>query len=78
MADIESGAATLQPLTAAIPDLATQSLGEDDLRRVVHGNPIASRVDAPRAALIDNKGELVAVADARDGELWPKAVFRDA
>ena len=78
MADLESGSATLQPLTAAVPDLAVQSLGEDELRRVVHGNPVASRVDAPRAALVDGHGELVAVADARDGELWPKAVFRDA
>jgi tRNA pseudouridine55 synthase len=78
MADIESGTAELHPLTAAVPDLAVQSLDDDELRRVVHGNPIASRVDAPRAALVGVDGELVAVADARDGELWPKAVFRDA
>lgn len=78
IADIESGLAVPRPLTAAIPDLPTQSVGDDELRRVVHGNSIASRIEGPRAGLVDFDGELVAVAEARGGELCPKAVFRDA
>jgi tRNA pseudouridine55 synthase len=78
IADIERGAISPRPLTAAIPDLPVQTLSGDDLRRVAHGNAVASRVDGSRAALVDVEGDLVAVADARDGELCPKAVFRDA
>jgi tRNA pseudouridine55 synthase len=78
MADIENGVARPQRLTAAIPDLPTQSLDGDALRRVVHGNPIESRVSGGRAALLDPEGELVAIAENEAGTLQPKAVFRDA
>lgn len=77
MADVEQGNARVLPLTAAIPDLEQQTLEADDLRRVLHGNPVDRRVNGERAALIDVAGDLVAIAEAEGASLQPRAVFRD-
>ena len=74
------GAGDASPLDvrAAIPTLPTQDVSEDEMRRVLHGNPIAARVDAPMVALIEPNGSLVALA-ARDGALLqPRVVLRDS
>jgi tRNA pseudouridine55 synthase len=48
------------------------------LLRVVHGLPVPAGVPGQRGALLDEDGQLVAVADRR-GERWqPRVVLRDA
>ena len=70
-------AATLQPLRLAIPHLPTQVVGDDDLRRVRHGNAVATRIDAPLAAVLDADDNLVAIARNEDGQLRPCLVMQD-
>jgi len=70
-------AATLRPLRLAIPHLPMQLLGGDDLKRVRHGNAIATRIDAPLAALLDADANLVAIARGGDGMLHPCLVMLD-
>lgn len=74
---IREGAARLLPLRAAIPSLPAQRLGAEELRRVSHGNAIENKTGAPRVALVDDDGDLVAVADAVGPGLQPRLVLRD-
>jgi tRNA pseudouridine55 synthase len=70
-------AAALKPLRLAIPHLPTQVLGDDDLRRVRHGNSVATPIDAPLAALLDSHDQLVAIARGDGGMLRPCVVMQD-
>ena len=67
----------LVPLRSAIPQLPAQTLGAEELRRVLHGNAVDARVDAPLVALIDVDGELVAVAVRAGATFQPRVVVRD-
>lgn len=70
-------AATLHPLRLAIAHLPTQVIGDDDLRRVRHGNAVAARIDAPLAAVLDEEENLVAIARNDHGVLRPCLVMHD-
>lgn len=70
------GTAALQPLRSAIPHLPTQLLGDDDLRRVRHGNAVATRIEGPLAAVVDADDNLVAIARNDDGMLRPCLVMQ--
>jgi tRNA U55 pseudouridine synthase TruB len=74
---LRDGAAHLAPALAAVPDLATRVLDDAEVRRVTHGQQLpAQPSEAPRLALVDGHGELVAIAE-RDGEsLRPRVVLR--
>ncbi|HEV8216827.1 MAG TPA: tRNA pseudouridine(55) synthase TruB [Gemmatimonadaceae bacterium] len=83
---VKTGTFDLQPLRGAIPGLATRELTESELARVLHGNPIAVAESPSRRAaespgrpiaLIDENGDLVAVAERSGTELRPKVVLRD-
>jgi tRNA pseudouridine55 synthase len=76
--DVQGGTYALLPLASAIPSLPVQRLGEEETRRVVHGNAVASRIAAPRVALVGADDALIAVAEAEGAELRPKLVLRDA
>ena len=71
------GASALLPLRLAIPHLPTHVLGDDELRRVRHGNAVATRIDAPLAAVLDTDDNLVAIARIDDGMLRPCLVMSD-
>lgn len=75
---IQAGDASLQPLRDAIPSLPAQRLDAAELGRVMHGNGIGTRVDAPRVALVDDEETLIAVAERSGNELRPTLVLRDA
>ena len=76
--DLDRGrTAALRPLRLAIPHLPTQVLADDDLRRVRHGNAVATRIDAPLAAVLDDEDNLVAIARSDDGMLRPCLVMQD-
>lgn len=76
--DLERGEFTPRPLLDAVRDLPVRSLDSDELRRVTHGNSIPLTGATHRAALVDNEGTLIAVAEAVGDELRPKVVFVDA
>ena len=72
------GAVALRPPRAAVPSLPAVALDPDDARRVARGQSVARTLDAPRAALVDAAGALLAIAEPR-GELWhPRVVLADA
>jgi len=76
--DLDRDRATaLRPLRLAIPHLPTQQLGEEDLRRVRHGNAIASRIEGPLAAMVDADDHLVAIGRSENGMLRPSLVLLD-
>ena len=70
-------ATTLRPLRLAIPHLPTQVLGDDDLRRVRHGNANPTSIDAPLVGLLDAADVLVAIARSDAGVLRPCLVMHD-
>jgi len=75
---IAAGDFALRPLTSAIPSLPRQTLDTESLRRALHGNAIPATVDGARVALVDDGGDLVAIALRVGDQLQPKVVLKDA
>lgn len=78
VADLKAGDFELAPSRRAIPSVPTRPLDAIELGRVSHGNPIDASSDDTRVALLDDQGELVAVADREGSQLRPRLVLRDA
>lgn len=77
--DIRAGAVEMRPLRDAIPSLATRTLTDAELARVLHGNAVIDEDSSlVRVAMVDENGELVAIAERSGIELRPKVVLRDA
>jgi len=69
--------ADAEPLNAAdaLVGMTRQVVEGDEVSHISHGRRVAARTDGPTAALVDQAGELVAVAE-RDGEWWhPRVVI---
>jgi tRNA pseudouridine55 synthase len=66
-----------RPAREAVGQLPAESLDADAIDRVSRGMAIAAHVAGARAALVDEAGGLVAVAE-RQGDDWqPRVVLRD-
>jgi len=63
----------LLPPRAAVPQLAVESLDDAALARVRHGNTVPASAPGERAALLDQGGEVVAIA-TRQGAVWQPGV----
>lgn len=75
---VRAGAATVCSPLKALPTLPVEPLGADSRARVTRGMRIPATVPGPRAALVDEAMELVALAE-REGTFWqPRVVLRDA
>ena len=75
MAPDECGEATVLRSADALIGMARQVLLSDDLTRVNHGRPVAAHEPGQNVALVDESGDLVAVAE-RDGDWWqPRVVI---
>ena len=76
---IRAGDFEVRPPRAAIPSVATRALTNAELARVLHGNPVIDeQTSLDRVALLDDHGDLVAIAERSGIELRPKVVLRDA
>jgi len=74
----DAGRAQLLPAADALVGMARQVVSGEDVERVSHGRAIAAHAAGMNAALIDQAGDLVAVAE-RDGEWWqPRVVISGA
>lgn len=74
----ESTDAPLLASPDALAGMNRQVLMTADVERIAHGRPVEARQDGNNVALVDESGELVAVAE-RDGEWWqPRVVVRGA
>lgn len=68
-------AAAVRPMLDALPTLPRDVLDPDATARVRHGRVAPARVPGDRAALVDQDGVLVAIAE-RDGDHWqPRVVL---
>lgn len=81
--EVATGSATVLPPIEAVRSLPAERLDAEELSRVINGRPVAASVAGDRAALVDGRGDLVAVAARAKGdggvELWrPRLVLRDA
>ena len=71
----ESGEAPLLPAADALAGMPRRVVARDDVTRVRHGQPIAAHDVGSFVALMDEAGDLVAVAE-REGEWWqPRVVI---
>lgn len=76
--DVRAGRATLRPVLDAMPSLPVERIDEPALVRVARGQDVPATSLAPRAALVDPDGAVVAIGERR-GERWqPRVVLRDA
>lgn len=77
IADLKAGEFELTPLKSAIPSVVERVLDASELGRVSHGNAIDAHEEVGRVALLDDTGELVAVAEREGAQLRPRLVLRD-
>lgn len=72
----ESADAPVMTSSDALVGMPRQVVLGDEVERLTHGRPITARESGASAALVDQSGDLVAVAE-RDGEWWqPRVVVR--
>jgi tRNA pseudouridine55 synthase len=77
-AALRDGQALLRPPRDAIPSLPAQQLSPDDAARLARGMRVDARIAGQRAALVDEHGALLAIAE-RSGEQWqPRVVLASA
>ena len=71
------GAEDIHPMRDAVRSLPGEILEPEAIDRVMHGRTVPAIASGYRSALLDDAGELVAVAE-RVGEEWqPKVVLRE-
>ena len=74
-ADLRDQRAALRSPREAIPSLAAQRVSPDDAARLARGMRIPASIDGERAALVDDAGALLAIAE-RSGDEWqPRVVL---
>jgi tRNA pseudouridine55 synthase len=77
-AALRDGQAVLRPPRDAIPSLPAQQLSPDDAARLARGMRVDALIAGERAALVDEHGALLAIAE-RSGEQWqPRVVLASA
>ncbi|HEV7705221.1 MAG TPA: tRNA pseudouridine(55) synthase TruB [Gemmatimonadaceae bacterium] len=74
-ADLRDGRATLRSPREAIPSLAEQRMSVEDAARLARGMRVGASVEGERAALIDDSGTLLAIAERSDGQWQPRVVL---
>ncbi len=68
--------AAVVPSSDALVGMTRQVVAGEEVDRLSHGRPITAREGGLSAALVDQSGDLIAVAE-RDGEWWqPRVVIR--
>ena len=77
---LKGGDIALHPAREAVASMTAVALSAEQVQRVAHGMPVAAdaQVDSARAALIDDAGVLVAVAEREGGDWRARVVLRDA
>jgi tRNA pseudouridine55 synthase len=71
------GIAPIRSPSDAVTQLPSQTVTDAELARVSHGNAVPARIEGAVVSLVDDAGDLVAVAERQGDELRPKTVLRD-
>ncbi|MEJ7810971.1 MAG: tRNA pseudouridine(55) synthase TruB [Gemmatimonadaceae bacterium] len=78
VAELLTGDARVLPPRAALASTPAQSLAAADVARVARGMDVSASVDGPRAALVNEAGALVALAERRGDRWQPRVVMHRA
>jgi tRNA pseudouridine55 synthase len=62
----------------ALVGMARQVVGGEDLVRLAQGRPVSADIEGLQAALVNDQGALIAVADRDEGMWQPRVVLGDA
>jgi tRNA pseudouridine55 synthase len=74
-ADLRDQRASLRSPREAIPSIGEQRVSADDAARLARGMRVGASIEGERAALLDDDGALLAIAE-RSGEEWqPRVVL---
>lgn len=73
---LAAGDAPIRPPVAAVPELPLRVLTAAEAARVGHGQSLRAGGPAGRLALVDDSGDLVAIADQDGDVLRPRVVLR--
>ncbi|MDQ2765567.1 MAG: tRNA pseudouridine(55) synthase TruB, partial [Gemmatimonadota bacterium] len=74
-ADLRDGRATLRSPREAIPSLAEQRMSAEDAARLARGMRVPASINGARAALVDESGALLAIAERADEQWQPRVVL---
>jgi tRNA pseudouridine55 synthase len=74
---LRAGRATVHAPRAAVPSLPVVQLDANAAQRIRRGQDIPRSTAEPRAALVNEQGELVAIAEPRDGRWHPCVVLAE-
>jgi len=74
-ADLRDGRATVRAPREAIPSLAEQRVSADDAARLARGMRVGASIHGERAALVDETGALLAIAERSGNEWQPRVVL---
>ncbi|HYD54871.1 MAG TPA: tRNA pseudouridine(55) synthase TruB [Gemmatimonadaceae bacterium] len=74
---LRAGPVELAPPLRAVAHLPAERCDELTVGRLARGIPVEARVAGERAALVDERGQLVAIGERRDGRWQPRVVLRD-
>ena len=70
-------ASSIQPMRHAVRSLPGETLSPEAIDRIRHGRTVPALATGPRSALLDESGDLVAVAERIGSEWQPKVVLRE-
>jgi len=74
-AELRDGRATLRSPREAIPSLPEQHVSPDDAARIARGMRVEAAFEGERAALVSEKGALLAIAERSGSEWQPRVVL---
>lgn len=75
---VRAGTFGIQAAITALDDLPLEELTEEYGRAVRHGRAVPASVAGSRAALVDQQGLLLAIADRHNDQWHPRVVLADA
>jgi tRNA pseudouridine55 synthase len=74
-ADLRDQRATLRSPREAIPSIAGQRVSAEDAARLARGMRVSASIEGERAALLDDDGALLAIAERSGNEWQPRVVL---
>jgi tRNA pseudouridine55 synthase len=74
-ADLRDGRAALRSPREALPSLPAQRVSGEDAGRLARGMRVEATIEGERAALVDEEGTLLAIAERTESQWQPRVVL---
>ncbi|HET6681331.1 MAG TPA: tRNA pseudouridine(55) synthase TruB [Gemmatimonadaceae bacterium] len=72
---LEAGEGRVRSMLDGLPSLATERVSTDGAARIAHGGGVPATVPGSRAALVDDDGRVLAIAERIEESWQPRVVF---